>query len=389
MAQKYYSSEEAAKLLGVTVDDVKGMLDRRELHGYRDGASWKFKVEDIQALATKRQSEPSESPEDEPGGDVLLSEVAIGQSDMGASGTVIAMDGAGQVPSESNVAIAGSDIKQRGDSAAPPARKEDEVKSKVTEFEEMSLSLDEDFPQDDSSVTLRNMPIPGASVEGGSAIDLGGAGLEDDDLVLGGSGTGSDISIGGDSGISLVDPSDSGLSLEQPLDLSGASGESLELDEDEKVDAAEQKTDDDFLLTPLDEVADAEGSESGSQVIALDTEEDAAISTSGGVSMAAMLDEDLSAQPGLEMGMGEPMVGAPLLSGQPGGLSEGAPSMQSAAGLPEAPYSGLQIAGLVACVVLLMLCGMMMYDLLRNMWSWEGPYTVNSSLMDAILGLFG
>ena len=32
------------------------------------------------------------------------------------------------------------------------------------------------------------------------------------------------------------------------------------------------KTDDDFLLTPLEEAADTDDSESGSQVIALDTE---------------------------------------------------------------------------------------------------------------------
>ena len=32
---------------------------------------------------------------------------------------------------------------------------------------------------------------------------------------------------------------------------------------------------------------------------------------------------------------------------------------------------------------------MLMYDLVRNMWSWDRPYTVNSSIMDSILGLFG
>jgi hypothetical protein len=54
----------------------------------------------------------------------------------------------------------------------------------------------------------------------------------------------------------------------------------------------------------------------------------------------------------------------------------------------EAPYSGLQIAGLATCTVLLMLCGMMMYDNLRNMWSWDGAYSINSSLMDLVVGLF-
>ena len=87
--------------------------------------------------------------------------------------------------------------------------------------------------------------------------------------------------------------------------------------------------------------------------------------------MAAMLDEDLGASRRLDMGMGAPLAGARRCWAlQPGGLSEGVPLMQPAAALPEAPYTGWQIAGLAVCAVLLMLCGMMMYDLLRNMWSW-------------------
>ena len=51
MAQKYYNSSETAQKLGKSVEEVKKMLERRELHGYRDGADWKFKVEDIDRLA--------------------------------------------------------------------------------------------------------------------------------------------------------------------------------------------------------------------------------------------------------------------------------------------------------------------------------------------------
>jgi len=39
---------------------------------------------------------------------------------------------------------------------------------------------------------------------------------------------------------------------------------------------------------------------------------------------------------------------------------------------------------LSVCVVLLMLCGMMTFDLMRNMWGWNGPYSVNSSILDSI-----
>jgi hypothetical protein len=402
MATKFYNIEKAAEVLGVTHAEINAMRERQQLHGYRDGADWKFKAEAVDSLAKQRQSQPP-AAEDEDGGDVLLSEVALGQSDPGASGTVIGMDAGGRAAADSDIRLADSHIKLGEESkASGAAKKKDEVDSKVAQFEELDLTLEEDLTLEDSSVGLGTKPaVPsGAGAGSGSAVDLSGKGLEDDDLVLGGSGTGSDVTIGHDSGISLVDPSDSGLSLEHPLDLSGAGEESLELGEDDMLTvgegadtaaATQLKTDDDFLLTPLADAGEEDDSESGSQVIALDTEGDDAatmISSGAGVSMAAMLDEDLSAQPALDMGLGAPMTGAAVLGPQPGGFAEGAPLMQPAAVLPEAPYTGWQIAGLVFCALLLMLCGMMMYDLLRNMWSWQGTYTVNSSIMDTILTWF-
>jgi excisionase family DNA binding protein len=400
MVQKYYNSVETAKLLDVSTEDVKAMLERRELHGYRDGADWKFKVEDIDSFAKQRQSEKSASPEQEPGGDVLLSEVALGQGAMGSSGTVIAMDAGDVEPDKSDIRVPDRDVMPAAAAPAPAPPKEDAVDAKAAQFEELNLTLDEDIALEDSSGTLRNLPIPGVTPEvGSSAIDLSGKGLEDDDLVLGGSGIGSDVSIGGDSGISLVDPADTGISLEQPLDHSSGMAESLELGEGDMLSVGETgggtsgslKTDDDFLLTPLEETADTEDSESGSQVIALDTEgdeESAAMGSGAGSTMAAMLDEDLATQPGMDMGLGAAMAGAPLLGLPPSGLPESAPMAPPMATMPEASYTGWQIAGLAVCAVLLLLCGMMMYDQLRNMWSWEGPYPVNSSLMDLIVGLF-
>jgi hypothetical protein len=41
---------------------------------------------------------------------------------------------------------------------------------------------------------------------------------------------------------------------------------------------------------------------------------------------------------------------------------------------------------LVFCVLFLGLCGMMSFDIVRNIWSWQGEYTVSSFIMDSILG---
>lgn len=394
MAQKYYNVKETAGMFGITEAEVKQMLDRRELYGYRDGADWKFKAEDIERIAKERASKSSDADDDD--GDVLLSEVELGRSDHGLSGTVIGVEKSPS-PVESDIRLAESDVKLAestiqlvGSSAIDlgsektPAAGKDEMASKVSQFEELDLTLDQDLTLEESTVGVAK------SKPADSAVDLSGKKLDDDDLVLGGSGTGSDIAIGQDSGISLVDPADSGLSLEAPLHLAGGD-ESLELGEDDLLAfSSDARSESDFQLTPMDEPGDEDDSESGSQVIALDTEmEGDETTTMVGVNtpIAAMLDEDMSS---------DPLMMAPAMSvgsgfeEQPGPITMGAPFMQPgvAMALPEAPYSWLNIISLVVCSLILMLVGMMMYDLLRNMWGWNSANPVNSAIMDTILSWF-
>ncbi len=366
MAQKYYNSAETAKILGKTVDQIKHMLEHRELHGYRDGADWKFKVEDIDRLAKDLPQAKAAAEED--GGDVLLSEVELGQSDPGLSGTVIGLNPAARLPAGGDVHLAESDLALSAladEPVVPIAAKKKPSDSKGAKPDD--LSLDNLTLGDSSGVAV------GKSSGGSSAVDLGGKG-KDDELVLGGSSgsLSSNISLGSDSGISLVDPSDSGFSLDTPVNLAAPAEESLELSESDMLaapvapGAGELKTDDDFLLTPLEETTDTDGSESGSQVIALDTEGEESgtmIGAGSGVSMAAMIDEDISVPPGLEMGVGGPLAGPAVLGAQPSALAEGAAVISPAAALAEPPYTGWQIAGLAVCSVLLSLCGIMMYDL--------------------------
>jgi hypothetical protein len=54
----------------------------------------------------------------------------------------------------------------------------------------------------------------------------------------------------------------------------------------------------------------------------------------------------------------------------------------------ETSFSTWNIVGLACCTLLLAISGMMMIDLLRNIWSWSEPYSLNSSLIDGVLGLF-
>ena len=193
------------------------------------------------------------------------------------------------------------------------------------------------------------------------------------------------MTIGGDSGISLVDPADSGLELDEPLELTGQEEESLELGEDDMLTLAEAEgsasgteiqTDEEFLLTPLEEAGEEE---SGSQVIALDTEGDEAATMIGApVEMAPMLDE-AAAPIGFEaMPMAAEAVAAPAVD-----VAEG-PAIGPAR--TRAPYSGMVVWLGLFLRMLLVLAGTMTFDLLRNMWTWNGM-TISGTLLDMLKGI--
>ena len=212
----------------------------------------------------------------------------------------------------------------------------------------------------------------------GSAIDLE---LDDDDLVLG-SGSGSDVtSASADSGINLSNPSDSGLSLEEPAELAGGSGgEMLELGEGDmlEVDGIDEieddlQSDDDFLLTPTDDSMDEE-SDSGSQVIALDSEE-------FDDSAAQMLEDE---GPGFEE---ETVEFTDADSGDSAGFVAPAPVAAATSESEEAPYSIWNVLSLFFIVAILSFTGILMMDLMNNIWSWQGNYEFNSTIMDGILAM--
>ena len=382
MPQNFYSVDKAAEVLGVTGEEVRAMRERREINGYRDGSNWKFKAEDVDRLARRRQSAEEEGDE-----------VLAGDADLGVSGSapgrVIGADGG----AGSDIELAGSDPKTKRPGKPAPKKAADDL----------DLSLDDDLTLEDSVVASSKRPAakkPGGSSGklGKKAGDSGKDVVGDEEQVLGGSGGGSDITIGGDSGIQLVDPADSGLSLEEPLDLTAPGEESLELGEDDMISLSEEagtdavtkvKADDDFLLAPAKETVEDED-ESGSQVIALDAEPSAdqaatMVGTASKASMVALLDEDLTAAAGASApGLGGPMLATPI----PAVPAPAPEPVVVEAALPETPYSLLSVLSLAACVLLLVVGGMMVFDLGRNMWSWDSPYQFNSSLMDSLLSMF-
>ena len=254
--------------------------------------------------------------------------------------------------------------------------------------------LADDNNQGSTDVPLLELEEGGAPAEegSGSEIELSG----DEDLVLTDS-SGSDITLdSGDSGINLVSPADSGLALDDiPLDIGGSailsslslSGDSdpeISLISDEsligKDSGAALQTDDDFQLTPLSDKAKELEGDSSSQVIALDADlgdlgggEAVAFDEVGLTAEAdegVVLTEDFGAASAGELGMGYAPVGVGAVAG-------------------EMPYSLWNVLALSGVTILLVLSGVMMLDMVRNIWSWQESYSVNSSLLDALLGWFG
>ena len=49
----------------------------------------------------------------------------------------------------------------------------------------------------------------------------------------------------------------------------------------------------------------------------------------------------------------------------------------------------MNIIGLGSCLMLLTFGGVLMLDMVRNIWSWEDNLALNDSMLDSLLGLIG
>jgi excisionase family DNA binding protein len=367
MSRKLITIEEAAERLGLSVEKLNSLRERGEIHAYRDGSTWKFREDELDRFATDHEDNTYGIDDDGPES-VLLSEEELGRVADSTSSTVIGRSKELGSAEDSDLQLAiADDQDEPGRSDVVPA------------FDDLDeLSLEDDSPTIAAKRPLGSMDelslddsisLVDDKAKADSAIDLTG----DEDLVLG--TTESDVTLdSGDSGISLATPSDAGLSLEEPPELGGSSVDSFELGEDQAVELDDSsdtesptqlRADDEFLLTPLGSAEDE--SDSGSQVIALDEDEPFGEMAGGG-----SLEVDHEEHAGY--------AGAGAL-----GMESG---MAMVPATVEVPYSVWNVLTLFGCVMFLLLTGMFMYDLMRNMWSWDGAYAVNSSMMDEIVSWF-
>ena len=313
MATKFIDLESAAKELGISVDKLAEMREKNEIRGFRDGATWKFKPEDIERLKASIEAGGSEldlddrdsSAQLEIPDSILLSEVELGSAGPVGSSTVIGHsatnDSSDEEFRQTVEALDSSDIQLSSDSlilggsgTGPSSDFSSDVLggessgSAADAGSEIQLTgsdnLDMELDLSDSGVQAE--PTSDIALGGSDAASAGDSEVtvtDEDDAVLVLGGAGSDVIGASDSGISLNDPADSGISLEaSDMGLGGSaigSDDSLLLGEEDLLSTSDAATDgsslsqlqqdDDFLLTPLED-AMADDSESSSQVIALD-----------------------------------------------------------------------------------------------------------------------
>jgi len=372
MAGKFLSLEEAARHLGVTIDEINRFVDRKKLFPMRDGANVKFKLDDIERVAADLADE---APGD---GSGLALDLDLSSPSLGAGSAVgsglddlvlgdpadvtesIFGDDAGSAPSRTimqpkgdDIALGGEDF-VIGDAGSGLASSDLEIDS-IIEASSPSLAKGGAAPSGaDSNVvggsgtlsidlgsgSIGGLSGPAAAALSG-AIGESGLSLEGDlgasDMNLGGSGLdlgGSGVALGG-SGVALGSGIGSGID-----DVGGVlGGDAFEL--------GDATTDD----------------ESASVVVATEDSGDSSFfgtvsDDSGSVSL-----EDASS--------------AALIPGDDGFLQ----------GVAGPPFSVLQIVGLICCTLFLLTAALVMIDLV---WSIRTPAgtPISSPLLKALTDLF-
>tara|TARA_R110002049_G_scaffold2750_8_gene22282 strand:+ start:233944 stop:235587 length:1644 start_codon:yes stop_codon:yes gene_type:complete len=222
---------------------------------------------------------------------------------------------------------------------------------------------------------------------------------DDDDLVI--DSQGSDISIAGDSGINLMSPSDSGLSLEsEPLDLAGSSISALDLgaelaeegsgigsDVSGPGSGVDFQADEEFQLSPSGIGLEAD-MDSGSQVIEVEESEaigeavefeDAGFGDAGGGDVFAPA--TVESDPGGAVAFDQ--------DDQGGGMAVVGNGASAGVASYEVPFTTLQCVSLALIMGVMGLCGMLMTDLVRNMWTYTEPAAPVSSLTGFLIDLMG
>lgn len=400
MAQEYYDLEKTADVLKLSAGEVNRLRERSELHAYRDGSNWKFRREDVEKFLTaqiKKRSQPQDA-DDDFGLSLADDELVLGESSDSSFSNVKSFDG-GLTLEDDAIAL----VEDTFSTSIP-----------TPNFGAISADDDELVLGGDDILSLSegsnlDLSAPQNRRQAAGSVDLAGT-LDDDDVVLGTSSGNDDLSLAGDSSISLTSDVSRGVSLSKPA--KAAQNDGLELDDDDDILALSESAfvspasvtlakkpmkadNDEFELEPLElNIADgSDSSESSSQVIAIDeddplfTSDDDVFSVSTApvsTTKPKMAPVSTAKTPDAD----DPFAAEISTPAAGGGdfIAEPAADTKRKIDSPYEPvYGGLAISGMLACTLFLSIGLIMSFDLVRSIWSWNEPFSLNG----IILGLFG
>jgi excisionase family DNA binding protein len=360
MAGKFVSIEEAARLLGASVDEVNRLVDRKKLFPMRDGATLKFKADDIDRLAASLGDESSlaeslslDGDLPTPGDDLALGDV-IEIGDAPAGGSVVA---------GSQTAIrGGSAIGEAGDASGLVLGDDDDEDSVDLSLESIVGASSPSLPRP----TDASGPLAGSAL-GSDALSLdlsthavgGGSGIPPASQA-----TGSLAGLSGPPGSGFAAPADSGLSLEE----GGLATSGIDLDVGPVAAAPAEVSDIGGSLAgdAFELGGDTGDEESASVVIATEESGDSSFFTTAAEDSASIPFGDSSALDSSAAVLGDALQDHVVEMG----------------------FSVWQIAGLVSCALLLLVGGFIMYDLAWTIRSPQGT-PVTAPLLNALSNTFG
>ncbi|MEE2641440.1 MAG: helix-turn-helix domain-containing protein [Planctomycetota bacterium] len=423
MAGNLIPLDDAAQMLGKTVEELTDLRSRNEIFGLRDGASWKFKIEEINRFAEENGIEivPLELADDlssdaeliaDSSADIPLEDID-GSIDLG-SGSDINLS-----PSESHV-LSGSDV-EPGQSPSDTGKMvegddelllaEDDLFGSDVDIgiqedsDEISLDSDSDLSSDfddDSSLMLDDDSSEIALDAADSGVNLSptdsGLSLDEEPLELGGSDIDA-LELPEDSDINLLDADDSSDSAE--LQMADEAGLDIELPEGNADPLGSVQADNDFMLTPLE--AEAEDESSGSQVIALEDSEIYADESSEIVSDSSQMGEamqplevaggpEAAMDPGMAMdaAFADP-AGAAAFDATPDFTAGPSSSSQEtpASMIVEQPIPVWMVAIQAICLIFLLMAGIIAIDLARNMFEFDSKGTLTARLTEWVIDFTG
>ncbi len=365
MAGKFISIEEAARVLGVSPDEVNRLVDRKKLFPMRDGGALKFKIDEIERVAAALGDDTSHSGSLSLDLDTPATDLDLPATDDLAIGDAIEIGDA----SAGGITNAGSQTFARSGAAGDPGGIS-------------GLAFDDDDSTSDSgdlaleSVIGASSPSLARSGVGSEAVAGSSPGSEPLALDLSGivAGTGSNVvpgsrATGGPgnastpSGSGFGIPADSGLSLEDgAVAVSG-----IDLDAGLAPGSGVSDTGGALAGDAFDLGADTGDDDSASVVISAEE--------AGDSSFFGQVNEDsVSASFGdssVMDGASSSMLGEPF-----------------AEQATEMTFSGWQIAGLTCCVLMLLTGAFIMYDLAWTIRQPQGS-AGSAPLLNALSNVFG